>query len=69
MEMFEMNLTCSCVFLFGRNLWCLYGGWRGLLKLEMKIKMMGFSLEKMGIEIGIKKSRNTWLLNFDFVIS
>ena len=27
---------------------------------------MEISLEKMGIRIGIKRSENQWLLNFDF---
>ena len=52
---FEMYITCSCVFLCGRNLRSSSRGWRELFLLGMKIKMMGFSLEKMGIGIGIKR--------------
>ena len=32
----------------------------------MKKEMMEFSFRKMGIENRIKRSRNPWLLNFDF---
>ena len=66
MEMLEMNITCSLLFLLAEFLEVLQGCSREPFKLEMKNKMMGFSFEKMGIENRIKRSRNPWLLNFDF---
>ena len=66
MEMFEINLTCSYELIDGRNSCVLQGYPRDIFKLEMMIKMVEFSLEKMGIRIGIKRSENQWLLNFDF---
>ena len=58
MEIFVMNLTCSCEFIDGRISWVLQGHPRELFLLGMKNKMVEFSLEKMGIENRVKRSRN-----------
>ena len=69
MEIFEMNLTCSYELIDGRNSCVLQGHPRDIFRLELMIKLVEFSLEKMGIRNKIKRGRNPWLLNFDFVIS
>ena len=58
MEMLEMNITCSLLFLLAEILECFNGDGVGFSWLEMKKRMMEFSFRKMGIENRITRVEN-----------